>query len=104
MPRFYGEKFLLELDKNTSEDVGIRLARLCVKANLPATYISRAFEVTPTTIHNWFRGSQGVSKKNAKALEVFIDLVTEDLGSGRLPASNFKDAKAYIREMIGDMF
>jgi hypothetical protein len=101
MPRTYGESFLRELSATQDKTAGIRLARLCVRANLPAAYVAKALEVSITTIHHWFRNRKGINDKNQKMIDVFISLAKHDLGTGRLPASNTKDAKTYIEEMIG---
>ena len=101
MPRVYGEKLLRALEESQSDSLGVRLGRVCVKANLPAVYLAKTFEVSTTTIHNWFRGSQGVNGHHAKAIEVFIDLVNHDMEAGRLPAASLKAAKFYIQDMIG---
>ena len=100
MPRSYSEKFLLELNKQTVDSLGVELARLCVKTNLPATYVAVALETTPTTVYSWFRGL-GVREKKRRIVEAFMKIVQEDMSMGRLPARNMPDAKAYIEEMLG---
>ena len=100
MARSYGQKFLLELSENDGTLTGVRLARLCVDANLPATYVARALEVSPMTIYKWFRGT-GVRENKRKTVEVFMDLVRQDLEAQLLPATNTASAKEYIRNMIG---
>lgn len=102
MPRGYGEKLLRELEGSQSDSLGVKLGRVCVAANLPAAYIAKTFGVTPTTVHNWFRGEQGISEFNAKSIKVFIDLVTFDTESERLPAKSLKDARLYLQDMIGE--
>jgi len=100
MPRSYSDKFLRELDKQETDSLGVALARVCVKANLPATYAAVALETSATTVYSWFRG-QGIREKKRKTVEVFIELVEADLKVGRLPARNMPDSKAYIEEMVG---
>jgi hypothetical protein len=100
MPRSYGDKFLLELDKQTADSLGVELARLCVKANLPAAYVAVALETTPTTVYSWFRG-QGIREKKRRIVEAFIKILQEDMSMARLPARSMFDAKAYMEEMLG---
>lgn len=100
MARPYSEKFLLELGQNTSEGLGVQLAKLCVKANLPATYVAVALETTRTTVYSWFRG-QGVREEKRRTVETFIRLVTEDLEKEELPAKTMKDAKQYVERVSG---
>ena len=100
MPRDYSDKFLLELSQQDESKLGIRLARLCVKANLPAAFAAVALETSPTTVYGWFRG-RSIREQKYKIVEVLIDFINEGLSSGRLPASSRNDAKTYIKEITG---
>lgn len=101
MPRTYSESFLRELNATQDKTAGVRLAHICVQANLPAAYVAEALEVSITTIHHWFRNRKGINDKHKKMIDVFISLAKQDLNTGRLPATSTKDAKTYIEEMIG---
>lgn len=101
MPRPYGSKFLIELEKSKLDLLGIKLAKLCVKANLPATLIAKALSTSSTTVYSWFRG-QGIRERNRKAVEVLIDLMTKDFASGDLPVKDYDEALDYIGNLIGE--
>lgn len=101
MARPYGSKFLVALEKNKEETLGIQLARLCVRANLPATLVAKALDTSPTTVYSWFRG-QGVRERKRRTVEVFIDLLKADLAGDRLPVKDLDEAADYISEMIGE--
>ena len=100
MARPYGDKFLIALERSTANTLGLQLAKLSVKANLPATMVAVALEVSSTTVYKWFRG-QGVREHKRKAVEVFMDLLKEDFESGVLPVANIDAATDYIGTMIG---
>jgi hypothetical protein len=100
MPRSYGEKFLRELSEADPGSAGVKLGRLCVDANLPAAYVSRAMMVSRMTVYSWFRG-RSVSERNLKMIDAFTDLVKQDMEIGVLPARNLKDARAYLSAMVG---
>jgi hypothetical protein len=100
MARPYGEKFLIALHKSNLDTLGIKLAKLCVKANLPATLVAVALETSSTTVYKWFRG-QGIREHKRKAVEVFMDLLNEDFASGLLPVVDNDAAAEYIGTMIG---
>jgi hypothetical protein len=100
MARPYGQKFLIALEKSQTETLGLQLAKLCVEANIPATAVAAALEVSGTTVYKWFRG-QGVRERKRREVEVFIDLVKEDFANGILPAKDSKAAIEYIESMIG---
>lgn len=103
MPRSYSQKFLLELYKANPEELGIKLALVCVEAKLPTKYVAMVFKTSRMTIHSWFRGS-AFKESRRKTIEAFITLVQKDLAAGKLPATGIKDAKNYLEEMIGETF
>lgn len=100
MARPYSQKFLLELYRNEANSLGVNLARLCVNANLPATYVAAALETTRTTVYSWFRG-QGIREGKHNLVHTFMDLVKQDMANGVLPAKTTIDAKRYVEQMIG---
>lgn len=100
MARPYGDKFLIALERSTANTLGLQLAKLSVKANLPATMVAVALEVSSTTVYKWFRG-QGVREHKRKAVEVFMDLLKEDLANGILPVKDVNAAAAYMESMLG---
>ena len=100
MPRPYGDKFLLELQAADHTRLGVKLAKLCVKANLPAAYVAKVLEVSETTIYKWFRG-QIMKEPNIKRVEAFMSLVEQDMAAHVLPAKDSVDAKHYLSLMVG---
>lgn len=100
MPRPYGQKFLLALNRSKDDTLGVELARLCVKANLPATYVATALDTSSTTVYAWFRG-QGVRERKRKVVEAFIDLLKDGLKRGVLPVEKVEDAAYFISKVTG---
>ncbi len=100
MPRPYGEKLLRDLEAAEPDNLGQRLGRICVRANIPMAYVATALETTRLTISHWFRG-RAIRTSKHPTVKAFIKLVEDDLGSGRLPAKSVADAKLYISETIG---
>lgn len=99
MPRTYGDKLLLSLQKADAARLGVQLGRLCVEANLPVAYIAPALETSRNTVHAWFRG-QTMHEDKRKRVEAFMYLVLQDMKNGLLPAMSLKQAKTYIEGMI----
>ena len=100
MSRGYSPELVELVNNTTTYRLGTDLATACIKANLPAAYVAQVFDTTRATIHTWFRGGVIRPKKRAR-IETFITLVEEDLQKGILPCENLRDAKAYLRDMIG---
>lgn len=101
MPRSYGEKFLRELSGNTDDaHLGIEMARLCVEAKLPATYVAKALKVSRMSLYSWFRGKPIASKFHAR-IEDFVSGLRHDLKRDTLPAKNLDDVKHYLTLATG---
>ena len=56
MPKKYSQSFLIELGKADNERLGVKLAKACVRADLPIIEVAKVFGVSRMTIHTWFRG------------------------------------------------
>jgi hypothetical protein len=100
MSRPYSPSFKKLITNDKSHKLGIDLGRTCMRANLPATYVAEVFDTTRMTIHSWFRGGVIRSSKRRK-IEVFIELLEEDINKGDLPAKTLKEARTYVEDMIG---
>jgi len=99
MPRSYSSKFLLTLSKPEAIMTGQILAKVCVEANLPASYVCKVFGISRMALHTWFRGGP-IRPRRIKTVDAFIALIDKDLKAGVLPAKNLKEAKAYIEDML----
>ena len=100
MARPYGDKFLRELSRTTQDTLGTELGKLCVKANIPATYAAVALESSRMSVYSWFRG-RGIRENKRKLVEAFISIIKQDLKEGILPAKSVDDARVYIEGMLG---
>jgi hypothetical protein len=100
MPQTYSARLREFLEDTTVYRLGKDLGAVCVKANLPASYVAVVLDVSRITIHSWFRGGTIRPRKREK-VETFIKLVEEDMEKGLLPAKSLRDAKAYLGDMIG---
>ena len=99
MTRPYSDKFLLSLYEANYKKIGVKLAKVCVKANLPSLYVAKTFGVSRMTIHSWFRGSP-VRDKNNTRIEHFIELVEQGLSDGLLPTEDLASTKKYLESEI----
>ncbi len=100
MARTYSPALREYVADPVSYRLGTDLANACIKANLPAGYIAQVFDTSRQTIHSWFRGG-AIRPKKRQRIEVFIQLLEEDMKRGVLPCKNLRDAKAYLRDMVG---
>ena len=78
---------------------GQLLAKVCVEANLPASYVCKVFGISRMALHTWFRGGP-IRPRRIGIVDAFISLVNQDLRAGVLPARNLKEARDYIEDML----
>ena len=52
------------------------------------------------TVYGWFRG-RDIRAKKRKVIEVFMDMVRQDMQTGVLPAKDINASKAYIASLLG---
>jgi hypothetical protein len=91
---------LVQLFQDDKPSLGVLLGRSCINANLSASHVAEAFEVTRATLHCWFRGATIKKSREAK-VKVFIDLVAQDTATGQLPVRTAAQSKSYIEAMLG---
>lgn len=85
MPKFYSEKFLIEVQKLDPQATGVRLAKLCIKANVPISYVAERLEVSRMTTHSWFRGGK-IRHKMLDKIQNLMSNIEQGLADGVLPA------------------
>ena len=100
MARTYSADLIEAVDYRGPYNLGRELGKVCIKANIPATYVAQMLNTTRPTIHAWFRG--GVIRDSKKhMIEVLIDLMEKDLKEGALPVDSLASARKYCEEMCG---
>mgnify|MGYP003659760014 CR=1 FL=1 len=99
MPRPLSERFVLGLDRADESKVGVKLARLCIKANLPSKYVAEGLDISRMTLHAWYREGKIMNSNNLK-VKKFIDIIEEGLADGVLPAENLASAKVFVESEV----
>ena len=99
MPKSYSPEYVEMLNSVTMPDnLGVVLAKACVKANIPLKLVARLFGVSRMTVHTWFRGGE-IRAGRKQLIVAFLKLLEEDTARGVLPLADFKAAKEYIYEL-----
>jgi hypothetical protein len=75
--------------------VGVQMAKLCVKANLPTLYVARKLGVSRYTVHSWFRG-QEIRDKNKIKVEAFIKELNRGFDENIFPMITLSLAQQYL--------
>ena len=99
MPKSYSPEYVKMLNAVVMADnLGIVLAKACVKSNLPLKLVAKALGVSRMTVHTWFRGGEIQSGRKLLVI-TFLKVIEEDTAKGVLPLADFKSAKEYIHEL-----
>lgn len=98
MSRSYSIEFIKETNTSTSDRTGVKFAKACIKANLPAIYVASVMNVSRMTIYSWFRGKP-LRDKNEEAVKLLINIIENDIINGILPAKNLLEAKQYLEKL-----
>ena len=95
MARPYSQDFLANLQTLNPDNLGVQLAKLCVKANLPTLYVARKLGVSRYTVHSWFRG-QYIRNKTKIRVNIFMDELNKGFDNGKLPTPTLSMAQQYL--------
>jgi len=102
MPRSYSPEFIKAINRvKMYDNLGVTLARACIKANLPLISVAKLMGVSRMTVHTWFRGGE-MHPKSADAVKTLLKVIEVDTAKGLLPLADFKAARAYVREFFKD--
>lgn len=58
--------------KAPSKMLGVRLGRVCIKHNVPATVVAERMGVSRQTVYNWFRGTSSPGPALTTLIEQYI--------------------------------
>jgi hypothetical protein len=99
MPRPYSDSFILGLEKADERILGVQLAKLCLKANLPIKYVAQGVGTSRQAVHAWFRGGP-MKYHNHQKVKKFMSQVERGLADGTLPAHDIACARVFIESDI----
>jgi len=95
MARCYSEQFMIRVNQLDPDRTGVKLAKLCIKGNLPAFHIANLMGVSRMTVHNWFNGLP-IRDKNEQKAKKLLRIFEEDFTSGVLPVATIEKARNYL--------
>lgn len=100
MARCYSEEFMIRVHQLDADRTGVKLAKLCINAGIPALYISQLMGVSRMTVHNWFNGQPMRDKSEQKAKKV-LRIMEAGFAAGVLPVTTIEQARLYL-ETVSD--
>jgi len=98
MGRPYSTELIDKLTLTRHKSLGMELGAVCVKAEIPASYIAKVFGVTRMTIHSWFRGG-AIYRHRTIRISDAIQIIREDLEAGKLPLSKAEGESQWLGQI-----
>jgi hypothetical protein len=100
MPKSYSPEYVGLLNKvDMKDNLGVVLAKACVKANIPMKSVAKILGVSRMTVHTWFRGGP-IRSGRVELIHALLRIIEEDTAKGVLPLADFKSARAYVNELL----
>lgn len=72
MPIGYSLLTVDEIRRADQRLLGVQLAQICIRDNIPVTHVAEFFDVSRMTVYNWFKGKAVVSGKHADRMKKLI--------------------------------
>lgn len=69
----YSSAFVSEVKEANSSKLGVQLALICIRRDIPVKDVAEYFGVSRMTIYSWFRGKTTVPTKHREKIQNLID-------------------------------
>lgn len=100
MPKSYSPEYIEAINEvGMYDNLGIVMARACIKANIPIKLVAKFFGVSRMTVHTWFRGGP-IRSGRVPLINAFLSIIEEDTAKGVLPLADFSSARQYMNRLI----
>lgn len=73
MARGYSSLFIQEVEDANRNLIGVKLAKICIKKEIPTIDIANYFGVSRMTVYSWFKGHRHVSDKHLDKMNRLIE-------------------------------
>ena len=72
MSRGYTTKFIQSVNEADQGKLGVRLAQICIKNDIPVKDVAEFLKVTRMTVYHWFKGKTNVLGPQKETVEKLI--------------------------------
>lgn len=73
----YRQAMTYRVNNSEVENIGIRLAKLCVSKNIPVTDVAEYFGVSRQAVYMWFRGKCKPNKALTEKVEKLVEKLSK---------------------------
>jgi DNA-binding transcriptional regulator YiaG len=96
--RGYSKATIARVMESTEDSISMRLAKACIRANLPSSEIAEHLNVTRASLNAWFKGTV-IRGEKAGAAHKLTEIIIRDLELGVLPAKDRESGIDYLRSL-----
>lgn len=73
MARGYSSLFIQDVEHANPSLLGVQLAKLCIKKDIPVIEIAEYFKVSRTAVYAWFKGHRHVGDRHLDRMNKLIE-------------------------------
>lgn len=73
MARGYSSLFIQDVKDANPNLIGVKLAKICIKRDIPVIDIAKHFGVSRVSVYAWFRGQRHVADRHLDRMHKLID-------------------------------
>ena len=73
MARGYSSLFIQDVKNANPSLIGVKLAKLCIKKDIPVIEIADYFKVSRMSVYAWFRGRRHVGDRHLDKMNKLIE-------------------------------
>jgi len=73
MARGYSSLFIQDVKNANPSLIGVKLAKLCIKKDIPVIEIANHFKVSRVSVYAWFRGIRHVGDRHLDKMNKLIE-------------------------------
>lgn len=73
MARGYSSLFIQDVKNANPQLLGVKLAKLCIKNDIPVITIANHFKVSRVSVYAWFRGTRHVGDRHLDRMNRLIE-------------------------------
>ena len=73
MAKGYSSLFVQDVKNANPNLIGVKLAKLCIKKDIPVVDVASYFKVSRMSVYSWFRGIRHVGDKHRDKMNKLIE-------------------------------
>jgi hypothetical protein len=73
MARGYSSLFIQAVNDANPNLIGVKLAKICIKKDIPVVDVANYFKISRMSVYSWFRGERHVGDRHIDKMNKLIE-------------------------------